>query len=106
MYSGFWDSVKDVIGGIGVNADTAAAVAKAFASPTNENILNVERAFAMAGTSAPPELMNALYQRYYQAVRDNPYYGSGQFTLGLTNLLPWIIGGGLLFLAFGRKRGK
>jgi hypothetical protein len=100
---GFWDELGGVLGSVGVTTASATAVARAYASPTLENIRAVEAAFREAGTSPPPELMNSLYQRYYDSIRSSPYYQAGTVQTGLTNLLPWIAGGILIFILL-RKR--
>lgn len=100
---GFWDDVQNFISEFGISYQSGLAVAKALASPTLQNIRAVEAAFAAEGASPPPELMETLWQRYYQAVADNPYYASGSVTNFLSSPLVWI-GGGLLLLFALKKR--
>ena len=104
-YGGFWDSVKDFIGTLGISGTTAAASARAFASPTLANIRAVEKAFVEEGTSAPPELMDQLYQRYYSAIASNPYAQTGGIQSTMDTALPYLLLGGLaLFLMM--QKGK
>lgn len=103
--SSFGYSIGDLIGDLGITGESALATARAYAAPTLANIHAVEAAFAKEGTSAPPELLNSLYERYYSAIQQNPAYGTGALQSQLSAMLPWILGGGVvLFLLM--KRGR
>lgn len=97
---GVLDVFADIISATGVNAETAKAVELAYQSPSIDNINAVELAFTNAGSSAPPELMQNLWERYYQAVRDNPLWASGNAIGAISNWLPWILIGGVALFAF------
>ena len=101
MYSGFWDIVGNAISNIGINANTAAAIARAYASPTLANIETVRDAFEAAGTTAPPEIIAALQKRYADSVAAYP---SVYAQTSLTDALPWIALGVLGFMALRRTR--
>lgn len=104
---GFWDTItdfaEDLIGDLGLTGATATATAKALASPTLSNIKAVESAFAASGTSAPPELLELLYERYYSSIESNPLAYAGSLQATLSAMLPWIIGGGLVLFLLKRK---
>jgi hypothetical protein len=99
----FWDELGGLLRNVGITGESAAAVARAYASPTLENIRAVERAFQNAGTSPPPELMDQLYRRYYSTIQTSPYYQAGMVQSTLAEWLPYIAGGILLFMIM-RKR--
>ena len=99
MYSGAWDTIQGIISGIGISPETVQAVTRAFISPSLDNIHAVEAAFRTAGTSPPPELMNALYGRYGQAVKDNPYLTGGS---ALSTAKDWL----LVVIALAARRRR
>ncbi len=111
MYGTYRDIFSDVfgiLGQFGVTSESALAIAKAEASPTLANIQAVELAFNNAGTSAPPELLNALYQRYYDSIASNPYATVGATTQWLSDNWLWLlVGGGVLIaiISANRRRG-
>ncbi len=104
MYAGFWDSVSDILGNIGITAATTAAIARAMASPTMANINAVETAFAAEGTSAPPELLDLLYKRYADAVASYPAAYGGNIVNTLSQWAPYLAIGGLALFMLTRKR--
>jgi hypothetical protein len=102
--SGILDTIKDVIGDIGFTPEIAAAVARAEVTPSWENIQAVEEAYRARGSSAPPELMRQLYNRYYEAYAGFPsYYGRYLMTTA-SNYFPFILGGLFLIMLAGRRR--
>lgn len=104
-YGGVWDTIQGFLDEIGITAQTSAAVAKAFASPSWQNIEAVKSAFRAEGTTVPPEILDALYKRYYSAVEQYPSAYAGTMLGNLGNLFPWILLGGLglILLSRGRK---
>jgi hypothetical protein len=103
MYQGILDDVGSILSTFGISGDSAAAVAQAYASPTIANINAVQAAFTAEGNTAPPELLNALWGRYYDSIKQNPLASAGQLTSLLSSPIVWAIGAGLLFLAFKKK---
>lgn len=104
---GIWDSLQTVLENLGVNEQTSVAIQRALASPTMQNIRAVENAFAEAGTTAPPELMQTLYERYAQAVRDNPLWAGGGATQFISQNWPWLLLGVVGIIALRSSgRGK
>jgi hypothetical protein len=104
MYGGILDSVESIMSTFGVGAGSATAVAQAYASPTVANINAVTAAFAAEGNSPPPELMNSLWQRYYESVAANPYLASGNLTALLSNPIVLLAGAGILFLFLSKRK--
>lgn len=104
MYKGFWQTTQDILQQFGVTGSTAIAVSVAFASPTRENIEAVNIAFDATGATPPPELMEALWGRYYDAIASNPIYTGTQ----LASISPWIFGGIAVLFIFGmiKKRRR
>lgn len=104
MYGGTLDTIGDILSQFGITDDTMIASGRAMESPTKENIQAVETAFENAGQSAPPELMELLWSRYYDAIGSNPL----TMAQTVSEYLPYIIGGGIgLVLLFGlRRRGR
>lgn len=99
--SGIWDWIKDVASDIGLTSGSISkAVAVAYASPSTSNIRAVEEAYRREGKTAPRELMNELWSRYYGS---DPYYSGGTYYAPTSNYLPWIIGGGVLLWAIMRR---
>jgi hypothetical protein len=102
---GFWDTISDaatgLISDLGITGDSATAVARAMASPTMSNIKAVQSAFADSGTSAPPELMEMLWGRYYDSIASNPLAASGS----MQAMLPWLIGGGVVLILLLKRKG-
>jgi hypothetical protein len=101
FWSDLWEGIKDVAGEY-FAPEVVSAVARAFASPTQANIAAVRQAFRDQGTSPPPELLNALYERYYDSLRRYPAVTVGGFQEGAQSLLPWILGGIVLIWALRR----
>jgi hypothetical protein len=104
-YSGIWDTVQNLLSGIGVSTATAAATARAFASPTLDNIRAVESAFASEGTSAPPELLDVLYKRYADAIARYPVAYGGGIVNTFAEIAPWLFIGGVAIYMLS-KRGR
>ena len=98
MYGGIWDSIQNVLNTFGISAATTTATAQALAAPTLANIQKVKDVFAAEGTSAPPELLDALYGRYYDSIASNPYAQSGNILSSYSTWLPYLIGIGGIFL--------
>ncbi len=104
MYAGALSTISEFLKDFGVTGASVQATAQAFAAPTLANIKKVEDAFADEGTAPPPEMMDLLYQRYYDSLYSNPFYS---ITTGLSAALPWLIGGGLLIGAvLMTRKGK
>ena len=104
MYGGIWDDITGFLDNFGITGASALAVTQAVAAPTLANIQRVQAAFAAEGTSAPPELMDALWSRYYEAIRQNPAASSGAITAALSTYLPWMLGGGLVLFFLSKRR--
>ncbi len=104
MYAGAWDTIQNIISTVGVTPASMEAIIKAFTSPTLTNIDAVKKAFAAAGTTPPPELLNVLYGRYYDSIATSPYYTTGMTMETVGDWLPWIVGGGLLLFAVAKRR--
>ncbi len=104
------EGIADIITGFldttGFTEETSVAVQRALVSPTYQNITAVEDAFAAAGTSASPELMQTLWERSAQATRDNPLWAGGSMLSGLSSILPWILAGGVAWLLFKNAKGR
>jgi hypothetical protein len=100
MYGGFWDTLQDTFG---ISAGTAAAVARAEVEPSITNINAVSAAFAVEGTSPPPEIMDLLWQRYYESVKSNPYAAGGTVTSAMSNPLLWAAGAAALYFLLRRR---
>jgi hypothetical protein len=92
-----------IMSDLGITVASAEAVARAFASPTVTNINAVNAAFAAEGTSPPPELMNTLWERYYDSIARNPYAAAGTATAFVSNPIVWIAGIGILFILLAPK---
>lgn len=103
MYAGTWDSIQSILQTFGVTGASVTASAQAMAAPTLSNIQKVEEAFAAEGTAPPPEMMNLLYQRYYDSIYSNPFYA---ITTGLGKVWPWLLGGAVVVLLFSRRGSK
>jgi hypothetical protein len=101
---GIFDDILGVIDSLGISASSALAVERAFASPTITNIQNVELAFNAEGTSAPPELMQELWNRYNSAVQSNPQWQTGSLTASINQMLPYLVIGGIAIFAFSMMR--
>ncbi|MFA5430377.1 MAG: hypothetical protein WC329_04390 [Candidatus Omnitrophota bacterium] len=101
MYGSAWTDVQSFLSKFGVTGASVTATAQAFAAPTLANIKKVEAAFASEGTAPPPEMMDLLYQRYYDSLYSNPFYS---ISSGLKAALPWVLGGGLLLFAISYTR--
>jgi hypothetical protein len=104
MYAGIWDTVSSALSEFGISGDSALAAAKALASPTLANINAVTAAFSAEGNTPPPELMNVLWERYYQSTVTNPYAISGNLANFFSSPLVWLIGGGILIYAVSSKK--
>jgi hypothetical protein len=104
MYGGIFDTIESIASTFGIGSGSATAVAQAYASPTIANINAVTAAFQAEGNSPPPELMNSLWQRYYQAIASNPALASGSLTTLLSNPIVLIGGAALLFFVLSKKR--
>lgn len=100
---GVLDTVENFLAQWGVTGDTGIAISKAFLSPSLSNIDAVSAAFIAEGTTAPPELMNQLYDRYYSSIANNPAATSGNITQFLSQYGVWIAGG-IAVLFFLKKR--
>ena len=105
MYGGIFDTVQSIASTFGIGAESATATAQAYASPSIANINAVTAAFQAEGNSPPPELMNSLWERYYQSIASNPALASGSLTTFFSNPVVLIGGAALLFFVF-MKKGK
>jgi hypothetical protein len=101
---GWIDEAGQFLSSIGISQNTITATARAYASPTLANIRAVEAAFQAEGASPPPELMDALYKRYYDTLRTSPYMAAGTLQSGLAAILPWAAAGILILMLVRRKR--
>lgn len=73
-----WDWIKGTIQDLGATPEIAQAVAVATAAPTLVNIQRVEQAYRDQGSSPPPQLLNYLYNRYYETFPSTMYPLPGQ----------------------------
>lgn len=103
FWSDLWGNLRDVVGDLGGDPAIIAATARAFASPTQGNIRAVQDAYRARGAVAPPELMEQLYSRYYQSIRDNPVGTFGQGFSSAGDILPFAIAGIVLLWAVNRR---
>lgn len=102
--NGFWDTVSNIIGSVGLSNSTATAIARAYASPSLSNIQAVQDAFAAEGTTVPPEIMALLQKRYVDAAAAYPTVYGQNVVQSLSSALPWIAAGVIGYLIL--KRGK
>lgn len=103
--SGFGFDIGSLLSGLGVSADTAAAVGIAVAVPSIQNIQKVQDAFAAEGASAPAQLMQSLWGLYYQTTAQNPLAAAGNITAWISQYWPILLIGGVALFAFRSKRG-
>ena len=100
-----WDTIKDALGDLGLDPDIAAATAKAYAVPTLDNINAVIGAYHARGANPPPQLLQALYDRYQSTYPSYGYPYTGYYPSsygGTAGLFPLVVGGLLLIMLLRR----
>jgi hypothetical protein len=106
FWSELWEWTKDVAGDLGATPEISAAVAKALAAPSVENIRAVESAYRARGATPPPELMRTLWERYYDTLPERVIYPAPGFAATVTDYLPLLVAGGLVIWALASRRRR
>lgn len=96
-------NLRDLLGDLGVDPVIIAAIARARVSPSYQNIMAVQQAFAARGATAPLPLMNYLWRIYDPSLGGPSPLPPGQYVQPATNYAPWILFGIGLW-ALGRRR--